>query len=96
MVNVTDKEKDVLVNGLFGSCFNSFDPNASYGGVELNYITVWSNCVVDSCRLVTEKEISGVISSLVKKDLVVCEGHGRDAVVLVTGAGFEVIKSLIN
>jgi len=96
-VNITDLEEDVLKNGLYGSCFNdiTIETLKKYGGeygCKGNSISVWSDCVIDDCEKVESKQLSGVLSSLVKKDLVVCEGE----TVTVTKEGWEVLVSLLS
>lgn len=100
MVKLTDLEKDVLRNGLYDNNFNdvTVETLKSWGskyGDRGCIISVWSDCVVECCTVCINTQISGVLSSLSKKGLVVCEGHGRDARVEVTKEGFEEIKILL-
>jgi len=68
-VILTELEKDVLVNGLYDSGFCDVDiKDIERDGYKLdNRIVVWSNCITDGTRIVSSKQIGGVISSLVKK-----------------------------
>lgn len=46
---------------------------------------VWAWCATGG--IVTKSKVSGVVSSLSKKGLVVCDGHGQDATICVTDEG---------
>lgn len=98
-MKITDFEKDVLINGLENSEFNTINSKEvtveEYGEDRLE-ICIWSDCIVDNCELITENQISGVVSSLVKKGLVEKSGRGRDSVVTVTKEGFKIIKEFLK
>ena len=57
---LTELENDVFVNGIAGSDF------CDIKGLP----DVWSDCIIDTCKITTKDQISGVVSSLVKKGLV--------------------------
>jgi len=95
-ISLTNLEKDVLVNGIYKSNFNDINvDNVEDYGSRYETITTWSDCVIDSCKETKINQVSGVMSSLVKKGLVTCT-EGKDAVVTVTNKGFEVLKSLVK
>ena len=53
---------------------------------------VWSNCLIDSCEVCETKQLSGVVSSLVKKGLVsVTAKDTRDSCVQYTDRGHEYV-----
>ena len=60
----------------------------------------WSNCL-DACTLLPGMEypkstsVPGIVSSLVKKELVSCAGEGNDSVIGHTPLGFEVWKEQV-
>jgi hypothetical protein len=92
-LKLTDLEKDVMINGLFNSEFNdtSIEEIEKDGYNFRNHIVVWRECVIDCCKVVTEKQISGVISSLSKKGLVNSNGE----TVSITEEGVKVLKTLL-
>lgn len=60
---------------------------------------VWSWSVTDACcgrgpGRATARQMSGIISSLVKKGLVTCDGDGEDASITVTEKGHRVAFEL--
>jgi len=96
-VNITDLEEDVLLNGLYASEYNDVTVgNLESWGTEYgsrgNVICVWSDCIEYNCEQVGKNQISGVLSSLSKKGLVICEGE----TVEVTKEGWEAITSLLS
>jgi len=80
MVNITNLEKDVIENG-FGK--NNFNTDGDQ---------VWSWSLVEGCKICTEKQISGVVGSLVKKGLAQVDGEGKEKTVNLTAAGKELLK----
>lgn len=78
---LTELERDVIKNG-FGN--NEFEDDGD---------AVWSWSIQPNCKLVTEKQISGVISSLVKKGLAISYGDGEDSVVELTNPGKQILNS---
>jgi hypothetical protein len=81
---LTELEKDVL-DGIYRSEYTD-------GGIQP---AIWSWSI--ACRKATTKQVSGVVSSLVKKGVVTCGGAGTkddDATVDVTDLGVEVARSL--
>lgn len=92
MVTLTELEKDVLKNGIYESCYNEVTAeNLKRWGEEYgenrNIISVWTDCIIDDCEKTQLKQLSGVISSLSKKGLVIC----GDETVEVTKEGWEEI-----
>lgn len=84
-INLTDLEKDVIFNG-FGN--NEYESNGD---------PVWSWSIQPNCKNVTVPQISGVISSLVKKGLAIRAdwdgGFNKDSTVELTPAGKEILNS---
>lgn len=81
---LTELEQDVL-DGIYRSEYND-------GGVTSE---VWSWSIAP--RKAGVKQVSGVVSSLVKKEIVTCQGEGTkddDNTVRVTSLGIEVARSL--
>ncbi len=82
MVNITENEKDVIKNG-FGN--NEFNNEGE---------PVWSYSIQPNCKIVSKKQINGVISSLVKKGLVVTQEYeDNQKVAGLTIIGKELLKS---
>lgn len=85
MTHLTQLEKDVIFNG-FGN--NEYENDGS---------AVWSWSIQPNCKIVTEKQISGVISSLVKKGLAKTAdwdgGFDKDSTVELTSSGKEILNS---
>ncbi len=82
--NLTESEKDVLMNGFGKSDF--FED-----GLDSR---VWSTALRDTTKKAKGKTISGVVASLVKKGIMVSVGGGEDAYVYLTEKGKEVFKQL--
>ena len=58
---------------------------------------VWSNCLIDSCKVCETEQLSGVVSSLVKKGLVNVTDKGtRDSCVQYTDEGLKMTLTLDN
>lgn len=76
--NITELEHDVIINGIGNSDF--FDDCRN--GV------VWSDILIEECEITTPTQLPGVISSLVKKELISTEGAGGDATVQLTAEGY--------
>ena len=84
MLTITELEKDVLLNGIGKNDFYDYD-----------YADVWSDMIIDTCTITTPEQISGVVSSLVKKNLItVSAKKTKDTSVRFTEIGFELFKSL--
>lgn len=81
MTNLTDLEKDVIFNGM--------GKNEYYDGGSI--CSVWSDSIADSCKVTKITQLPGVISSLVKKNLVVCDGNGHEATVTLTKEGHKIL-----
>lgn len=76
---VTPLEEDVIMNGIAKSDF--FDD--SINGL------VWSDVIIEECKITTPLQISGVVASLVKKELIVHNGSGADATIQLTAEGYH-------
>lgn len=80
MKNLTTNEKAVLKE-ITEDCF--------YEGLDFQ---IWADCFVDSCSL-PNKEVRGVLSSLVKKDIIY--GIEKfDGTIQFTDLGKELMKEL--
>ena len=84
-MKVTKLEMDVIKNGVGN---NEYENDGS---------AVWSWSIQPNCKVVTEKQISGVISSRVKKGLAVSadwdRGFNKDSTVELTKIGKEILNS---
>ena len=79
---LTELEKDVITNGIGGSDFYDYD-----------CADIWSDCIVDTCKTTTKDQISGVVSSLSKKGLIiVSDKNTSEASVKFTEAGLKLYK----
>ena len=85
MYTLTELEKDVLLNGIVNSGFYDF---------EKAYI--WSDSLVDTCKLTTKAQIGGVVASLVKKGLIKEAGERdlSEASVRLTSKGLEALEQI--
>ena len=84
-MNLTVLEKDVM--RAIGENQYSDYPGAPVWSFAIEYHTVFTN----------KHQISGVVSSLIKKGIVVSEGDGKDSVVCLTKQGileYEEIKEV--
>lgn len=83
--NVTELEHDVIMNGIAKDEAFNF---CSYGDVPNGIVP--TNVLVDNCEKTTAKQISGVMSSLIKKRLVISEllKKGYDNAVQLTAEGY--------
>ena len=75
---LTTLEADVILNGIAKSDFFGDSTNAP----------VWSEVIIDTCEETTISQISGVVSSLSKKGLLIQSGSGKDASVKLTAEGY--------
>ena len=62
---------------------------------------LWTNCLLDCShpkegRDVEKVQLPGVISSLVKKGLVVCDGSGKEATVALTNEGQKAVYGVFS
>lgn len=57
---------------------------------------VWSDCINESKfpSGLHGKTLSGVVASLAKKNLVYCDGRGRDACVMINPNGINAIREI--
>ena len=76
---ITPLEADVILNGIAKSDFFGDSTNG----------TVWSEVIIDNCEQTTISQLSGVVSSLSKKGLLVQSGSGKDASVKLTAEGYS-------
>ena len=83
-LKITELEKDVIFNG-FGH--NEYEDTGE---------AVWTWSIQPNCKIVTEKQISGVISSLNKKGLAVSYDDGEDSAVYLTGQGKKILNKGVN
>ena len=84
---LTELEKDVIINGLGNTDFIDIDGCPD----------VWGECIVDTCKITTKDQISGVVSSLVKKNLVkVMNAKTKASTVQFTPEGLKVLEQLIT
>ncbi len=80
---LTTLEEDVM-NAIRTSGYYDCDKDA-----------VWSNCLIDSCEVCEDKQLSGVVSSLVKKGLVKVTAKGTpSSCVEYTDEGLELSLTL--
>lgn len=78
MQQLTKLERDVM---------NAIQESGFYG---CDYDPVWSDCLHDTCELCEKDQLSGVISSLVKKGLVrITDKDTKDTCVEYTEAGLK-------
>lgn len=84
-IKVTALEKDVLVGGILN---NNFQDGS--GGTS----SIWVDQIIDngSTKLVTAKQLSGVVASLSKKKLISTDGEG----ISLTETGLAVAKAVAN
>lgn len=83
-ISITKLESDVIENGFGKSNFNT----------EGN--PVWSNSLIEGCKLCTIKQLPGVVSSLVKKGLAIVDGEGAEKTVALTDEGKVILKRLVS
>ena len=83
VIAMTKLEEDVLMNGIGNSDFTDTLGNPD----------VWSDCIIDTCKITTKDQISGVVSSLVKKNLVkVINTKSIASSVQLTPKGMELLN----
>jgi hypothetical protein len=81
MTNLTNLELEVL-RALVDNDFMDGCTGADMVGKEL-----WSDCIYQNTSIVTNVQLPGVVSSLVKKGLVKCAGSGRNSTLWLTAEG---------
>ena len=80
-MRLTALEEDVILNGIGNNEFLYEDDS-----------TVWSDSVVETCKVCTKKQLSGVVASLIKKGLVIApRGDGTMA---LTAEGVRTLAGL--
>jgi predicted transcriptional regulator len=95
-VKLTDLEIDVLKDGLYYNEYNNSSiESIDKKGYDKNYPVIWADMVVYDCNLTKPKQLPAVIASLNKKGLIKSEGEGKDAVVVITEAGIDVLRVLV-
>ena len=82
MINLTKYEKDVIV---------AIAENA-YSNVPGDEI--WSFAIADQTKIVKKREVSGVVSSLVKKGLAESRGNDKERTVWLTPEGIAVYHNI--
>jgi len=81
-MELTELEKDVVV---------AITEN-EYSDVPGN--PVWSWSVADNCKITHKDQVSGVVSSLIKKGLVVSQNYDKDDIVYLTKKGVAEYKQI--
>ena len=81
--NLTILEKDVL-QAVVNNDYSAGNPHGAG----------WSWAINDACEVVQTKSFSGVVSSLSKKGVVICQGSGDDACISLTDLGRELWTKL--
>ena len=71
------------IDALRACYFNEYDCDALAP-------TVWAWSVTENCETVNASQISGVISSLVKKGVVKSQGKGEESVIYPTEIGVSI------
>lgn len=84
-VKLTDLETDVL----WACYYNEYHQRGSG-----QCPAVWSFSVTDNCRVAKPEQVSGVVSSLVKKGLLTSDMVDSDQAIEVTPAGHELALEL--
>ena len=81
--NITGLEHDLIINGIGKSDFFAFScyENVPNGCVPINVLT-------ETCKKITPTQISGVVSSLTKKVLIVRQNVGRYSYIQLTAEGY--------
>lgn len=90
--NITDLEKDVLVHGIYDYVMKEYE---HFGA------GAWSNNIHVYCKNVKSEQMSGVISSLVKKGLLTSFMDKDDfqefgKIINFTKDGFRVLNELVD
>ena len=75
---VTPLEEDVIMNGIAKSEF--FDDSTNS--------LIWSDTLIEECKITTPSQLTGVVESLVKKELVTHNGPGASATIQLTAEGY--------
>ena len=88
---LTELEKDVLLHGLYENEYNQFHWDDGIIGA-----SVYANSICYNCKLVKKNQISGVVSSLVKKGILNCWDDENGQNVFPTDFGHEVFAKLIK
>jgi len=83
-MNLTELEKDVIV-AIAENQYANF-PND----------WIWSFAIDYDTKITKTEQISGVVSSLVKKELAECSGEGKDSVTRLTDTGVEAYHKIME
>ena len=81
-MKLTELEKDVIV---------AITEN-EYSDIPGDHVWSWS--VADNCKITHKDQVSGVVSSLVKKGLTKCYEEGKDSTIHLTDAGIKVYRRI--
>lgn len=85
ILKLTELENDVLVNGIANNYFYDIT----------GLPDVWSNCIVNTCKITTKTQVGGVVSSLVKKGLVkVSHKRTSESTVKLTLQGLKALETI--
>ena len=84
MIKLTLLEKDVLVNGFGNNDFNEDDEES----------IVWANSIETNCKICKIEQVSGVVSSLVKKGIMWTKQDGHYGKIGLTEKGKEFYRNL--
>ena len=75
---VTELEHDVIMNGIV---------NSEFFADHINGI-IWSDTLIEECKITTPAQLPGVLESLVKKELISYCGSGADSTIQLTAEGY--------
>ena len=81
-MKLTELEKDVIV---------AITEN-EYSDIPGDHVWSWS--IADTCKITHKNQVSGVVSSLVKKGLAKCYEEGKDSTVKLTGTGIRAYRGI--
>jgi len=76
---VTELENDVIMNGFASSKFFGDTTNGM----------IWTKDLINACKITTPTQLSGVVDSLVKKELISYNGTGANSTVQLTAEGYH-------
>lgn len=82
-IKLTELEKELLLIGFAKSDFFEREEQS----------VIWANSFADMPNI-KSKSISGVVSSLAKKGIMMCDGNGSEATISLTELGQEIFKKL--
>ena len=79
-IYLTELEIDVCINGIIKNSQFPLNP--------------WSWAIADDCIIAKKDQISGIVSSLVKKGILHAQGEGNESFVKLTEVGEKVFKEM--